>query len=150
MLYGVPRRYAGSCGVSCELISCRCQLSWSAAPPVPLFMKCGRAELRHSYCRCTALLQSFYSSGLGTYLPHSFLFKSHNKLTLCTNGPSIPHLCGPMHAAPLGEGDGAAKSVNYTCVNYKLDGRKATFWNEQQITSSSSHSNEQKTHYPPL
>lgn len=93
------------------------------------------------------------SSGLGTYLPHSFLFKSHNKLTLCTNGPSIPHLCGPMHAAPLGVGDGAAKSVNYTCVNYKLDGRKATFWKikkKKKIRSSSSHSNEQKTHYPPL
>lgn len=37
-----------------------------------------------------------------------------------------------MHAAPLGVGDGAAKSVNYTCVNYKLDGRKATFWNEKK------------------
>lgn len=52
VLYGVPRRYVGSCGVSCELISRRCQLSWSAAPPVPLFIRCGHAELRHSYCRC--------------------------------------------------------------------------------------------------
>lgn len=44
----------------------------------------------------------------------------------------MPHLCAHMHAAPLGVGDGAAKSVNYTCVNYKLDGRKATFWNENK------------------